>query len=77
MVMGAEARRNAALREIERHRASIAEALRRATDDVVEAVFEDVAPEESNAPSRRMSGNEDPDEDEGVLRYEHDEEDAA
>jgi hypothetical protein len=44
MIMNAEARRNAALREIERHRASIAEALRRVTDDIVDAEFEDVAP---------------------------------
>jgi hypothetical protein len=74
MVMSAEARRNAALREIERHRASIAEALRRATDDVVDADFEDVAPEEPNAESRRTSGNEDSDEDQGDL---YDAEDAA
>jgi hypothetical protein len=77
MVMSAEARRNAALREIERHRAGLAEALRRATDDVVDADFEDIAPGKSNAPSRRMSGNGDPHEDEGGMRYEHDEEDAA
>jgi hypothetical protein len=44
MVMSAEVRRNAALREIERHRSCIAEALRRTTDDVVDAEFEDVAP---------------------------------
>jgi hypothetical protein len=44
MVMSAEVRRNAALREIERHRSYIAEALRRATDDVVDAEFEDVVP---------------------------------
>jgi hypothetical protein len=44
MVMSAEVRRNAALREIERHRSCIAEVLRRATDDVVEAEFEDVVP---------------------------------
>jgi hypothetical protein len=44
MVMSAEMRRNAALREIEHHRSCIAEALRRATDDVVDAEFEDVVP---------------------------------
>jgi hypothetical protein len=44
MVMSAEVRRNAALREIERHRSCIAETLRRATDDVVDAEFEDVVP---------------------------------
>ncbi len=41
--MNAEVRRNAALREIERHRAGVAAALRRATDDVPDAEFEDVA----------------------------------
>ena len=43
MAMNAETRRNAALREIERHRSGIAEALRRRTDDVVEGEFEAVA----------------------------------
>ena len=43
MIMNAEARRNAALREMERHRATLALALRQASDDVVEADFEDVA----------------------------------
>jgi len=42
MAMNAEARRNAALRELERHRASLALALRQASDDVVEAQFVDV-----------------------------------
>jgi hypothetical protein len=45
MVMNAEARRNAALRELERHRTTLALALRQASDDVVEADFEDVAPD--------------------------------
>jgi len=40
--MSAERRRNDALREIERHRTSIAGALRRATEDVVDAEFEDI-----------------------------------
>jgi hypothetical protein len=44
MIMSAEVRRNAALRELERHRACVAQALRGATDDVVDAEFEDVAP---------------------------------
>jgi hypothetical protein len=44
MVMNAEGRRNAALRELERHRSATAAALRRATDDVVDGEFEDVAP---------------------------------
>jgi hypothetical protein len=44
MVMNAEARRNAALREIERHRSTLGQAMRQASDEVVEAEFEDVAP---------------------------------
>jgi hypothetical protein len=42
MTMAAEARRNSALRELDRHRSALADALRRATDDVVDADFEDV-----------------------------------
>jgi hypothetical protein len=37
-----ERRRNAALREIERHRAIFSQALRRASDEVVDAQFEHV-----------------------------------
>jgi hypothetical protein len=44
LVMNAGARRNAALREIERHRSTIGQAMRQASDEVVEAEFEDVAP---------------------------------
>jgi hypothetical protein len=44
MVMNAEARRIAALRELERHRMTLAQALRQASDNVVDADFEDVAP---------------------------------
>jgi hypothetical protein len=44
LVMNAEARRNGALREIERHRSTIGQAMRQASDEVVEAEFEDVAP---------------------------------
>jgi hypothetical protein len=44
LIMNAEARRNAALRELERHRTTLAQDLRQASDDVVEADFEDVAP---------------------------------
>ena len=40
--MNAEIRRNAALREIERHRAGFSQALRRASNDVVDAQFEQV-----------------------------------
>jgi hypothetical protein len=45
-IMKAEARRNAALREVERRRFSMAQALRRASDDVVDAEFVDVAPDQ-------------------------------
>jgi hypothetical protein len=42
LIMNSELRRNAALHEIERHRASFGQALRRASDDVVDAQFEQV-----------------------------------
>ena len=45
LTMNAELRRNAALREIERHRASFGQALRRASDEVVDGQFEQVAPQ--------------------------------
>jgi hypothetical protein len=45
MIIKAEACRNAALREIECCRSSIAQALRRTSDDVVDAAFADVAPD--------------------------------
>jgi len=49
MIMGAEARRNVALREIDRHRASLADRLRRVSDEVVDAQFEQVkAPQITN-----------------------------
>ena len=44
MILSAEARRNNALREIERHRIHLAEALRRATDNLVEAEYAEVLP---------------------------------
>jgi hypothetical protein len=44
MMMNAEARRNTALHEIDRHRSTLAQALRRASDEVVDAEFEDVRP---------------------------------
>jgi len=47
MIAKAEARRNAALRELERRRSSMAQALRRVSDDVVDAEFVDVAPDRS------------------------------
>jgi hypothetical protein len=67
MAMSAEARRSAALREIERNRAGIAEALRHATDDVVDAVFEEVAHEEPGAEVARDQRDEEADEDEEVA----------
>jgi hypothetical protein len=42
LVMAAEARRDATLREIERHRATLGQALRRETEQVEEGEFEEV-----------------------------------
>jgi hypothetical protein len=42
MAMATEARRNSALRELERHRTSLAQALRQASDEVIEAEYQDV-----------------------------------
>src|SRR5258708_3286963 len=47
MMMNAETRRNTALHEIERHRSTLAHALRRATDGAVDGEFEDVRPSQS------------------------------
>jgi len=47
MTMAAEARRNAILREIERHRATFARTLRRAVEDVEDADFKVVAAQEN------------------------------
>jgi hypothetical protein len=44
MIASAEQRRSAMLREIDRHRASLAARLRLASDEVVQAEFEDVTP---------------------------------
>ena len=44
MVAGAEARRNVALREIDRHRATLAAALRQAADEVLDAEFKEIPP---------------------------------
>jgi hypothetical protein len=49
MIMKAEARRNAALREIERHRAALADALRRATERVRDAEFKEVGCDQAPA----------------------------
>jgi hypothetical protein len=48
LIASAEARRNAALRELERYRSAFAERLRRATDEVLDAEFENV-PQEADA----------------------------
>jgi hypothetical protein len=42
LIASADARRNTAFRELERHRANLARALRDASNDVVDAEFEDV-----------------------------------
>jgi hypothetical protein len=52
MAMAAEGRRNSALRELERHRASLAQALRQASDDVIEAEYQDV---KQTQPSRESA----------------------
>ena len=44
MVAGAEARRNVALREIDRHRATLGVALRQAADEVLDAEFKEIPP---------------------------------
>jgi hypothetical protein len=44
MIASVEQRRSAMLREVDRHRASLAARLRRASDEVVQAEFEDVTP---------------------------------
>jgi hypothetical protein len=43
MVAGAEARRNVALREVDRHRATLA-ALRQAADEALDAEFKELPP---------------------------------
>jgi hypothetical protein len=42
LIMSAEARRNSVLREVDRHRASVAQALREAAKDIEDAQFEEV-----------------------------------
>jgi hypothetical protein len=44
MGAGAEARRNSALREIDRHRATLGAALRQAADEVLDAEFKEIPP---------------------------------
>ena len=55
LAMAAEARRNAALREIERHRSSFAQSLRRTIDDVEDAEFKLV--ESTNSKSNTSQKN--------------------
>ena len=43
MITSAEARRNVALREVDRHRSTLGQALRHASEEAVDAEFEDVA----------------------------------
>jgi hypothetical protein len=44
MVANAEARRNVALREIDRHRTTLGTALRQASNEVLDAEFKEVPP---------------------------------
>ena len=43
MIMMGEARRNAALREVDRHRSTLAQALRKKIDDIEDAEFQEIA----------------------------------
>lgn len=45
MITSAEGRRHAALRELERHRETLARSLRRAVTDVEDAEYKVIAPE--------------------------------
>ena len=49
MIMNAEARRNTVLREIDRHRAALADALRRATENVRDAEFTEAGCDQATA----------------------------
>ena len=53
MIARAEGRRNAALREVERHRAALARRLQEAVTEIEDAEFEDITPpgEEPRRPS--------------------------
>jgi hypothetical protein len=55
LIASAEARRNAALRELERHRSAFAERLRRATEEVVDGEFENVPQEPDASPDEMES----------------------
>jgi hypothetical protein len=58
LIASAEARRHAALRELERRRSALAEALQR-EEDVVDADFEDVGPDEVDEPHQAAGRGED------------------
>jgi hypothetical protein len=47
LIMSTEARRNAVLREVDRHRASVAHGLRQAADNIEDAQFEEFGPSKS------------------------------
>jgi hypothetical protein len=49
MIASAEARRNLVLREVERHRETLAATLRRATEEAEDAEFEEIAPAGADA----------------------------
>ncbi len=51
MLAGAEARRNNALREVDRHRVALGGAVQQAIDDVQDAEFRDVETGEESGPS--------------------------
>lgn len=55
MIVSAEKRRHVILREIDRHRAAFAERLRRATDQIEDAEFEEIKPERKRI---RYSGDQ-------------------
>jgi hypothetical protein len=52
MLASAEARRNNALREIDRHRETLGAALRRAVDEIEDAEFQDVETGEAGSGAR-------------------------
>jgi ribosomal protein L12E/L44/L45/RPP1/RPP2 len=47
LIASAEARRNAILREIDRHRSSLAEALRQTAEETIDGEFEEIPPPET------------------------------
>jgi len=52
MIASAEARRNLVLREVERHRETLATTLRRATEEAEDAEFEEIAAVGADAPAQ-------------------------